>query len=135
MVELAVVLPVLILFAVGVMDYGRVFFRALMVANAARAGAEWGAFSVGNAADSVSIRGFAKLDAQEIGGLKVQSERICRCADNVVPCTGSCPGYGTGAVRTYVQVTAIDSVDLVLRYPGLPSKIGISRTATFRTEN
>ena len=40
--ELAVVLPLLILIAIGVMDYGRVYFTAIAVANAARAGAEWG---------------------------------------------------------------------------------------------
>jgi hypothetical protein len=135
MAELAVILPILILFAIGVMDYGRVFFRALIVANAARAGAEWGAFSLGNSGDSVSIRAFTKLDAEEINGLKVQSQRVCRCGDNLVRCDLSCPGYGSGAVRTYVEVTAIDTVDLILKYPGLPQKVGISRTATFRTEN
>jgi len=133
MAELAVILPVLILFAVGVMDYGRVFFRALIVANAARAGAEYGTLSVANSGEDADIQGFAKLDGQEISGMRVTSAQVCRCGDNVVACaTGTCPGYGSGAPRVYVVVTAIDTVNLILRYPGLPSRVPISRTATFR---
>ena len=133
MAELAVILPVLILFAVGVMDYGRVFFRALIVANAARAGAEYGTLSVANSGLDTNIQGFAKLDGQEISGLSVSSAQVCRCGDNVVTCaSATCPGYGNGAPRVYVVVTAIDTVNLILRYPGLPSRVPISRTATFR---
>jgi Flp pilus assembly protein TadG len=132
MVELAVILPVLLLFAIGVMDYGRVFFRALIVANAARAGAEYGAYDQ-NATDSVDIRAFAKLEGQEISGLKVTSQRVCRCGDTVVSCLATCAGYGPP--RTYVEVTAVDTVALLLKYPGLPSSVPISRTATFRTQN
>jgi Flp pilus assembly protein TadG len=133
MAELAVILPVLILFGVGVMDYGRVFFRSLIVANAARAGAEYGTLSVANGIDATRIRGFARLDGQEITGLAVSSSQVCRCGDNVVNCaTATCPGYGSGAPRVYVVVTAIDTVDLFLRYPGLPTRVPIARTATFR---
>lgn len=132
MAELAVILPVLILFAIGVMDYGRVFFRGLMVANAARAGAEYGATN-GQYQNYTQMQEFAKLDASEISGLKVTSQHVCKCADTPVSCSGSCPGYGDGQVRVYVQVTAVDTVDLLIKYPGLPTKIPISRTATFRS--
>jgi Flp pilus assembly protein TadG len=133
MAELAVILPVLVLFAVGVIDYGRVFFRSLIVANAARAGAEYGTLNVGNAAKTTNIQGFAKLEGQEISALIVSSERVCRCGDDVQACaTATCPGYGNGAPRVYVKVTAIDTVDLLLRYPGLPARVPISRSATFR---
>ena len=132
MAELAVILPVLILFAVGVMDYGRVFFRALMVANAARAGAEWGAVDQ-HYTQYTNMQNFAKLDAQEISGLKVTAEHRCKCADNEIACDAACPGYGDGSPRVYIYVTAIDTVDLFLKYPGLPAKIGISRTAIFRS--
>lgn len=130
MVELAVILPVLILFAVGVMDYGRVFFRSIMVANAARAGAEWGAYDVTYSSNQPQVQSFSKLDAQEITGLQVSSQQVCRCNDTVVNCATTCTGYGPA--RVYVEVTAIDSVTMLLKYPGLPSKVGISRTATFR---
>ncbi|HEX6576239.1 MAG TPA: TadE/TadG family type IV pilus assembly protein [Gemmatimonadaceae bacterium] len=132
MAELVVVLPVLILFAIGVMDYSRVFFRALIVANAARAGAEWAAFQPAGT-PGTGIQGFAQLDGQEIGGLIVNTQQVCRCGDNVVSCSSSCAGYGPP--RAYTQVTAVDTVALLIRYPGLPSRIGISRTATFRNSN
>lgn len=131
MAELAVVLPVLLLFLIGVMDYGRVFFRSIMVANAARAGADWGALNMSNSGDATRTQDFAKLDGQEISALKVTAQKVCRCGDGVVACTTvSCGSYG--APRVYVEVTALDSVALLFNYPGLPSKIAITRTATFR---
>jgi Flp pilus assembly protein TadG len=132
MAELAVVLPLLVLFSIGVMDYGRVFFRSIMVANAARAGAEWAALNTANSGKLTDAQDFAKLDGQEISGLKVTSARVCRCGDVVVDCSGTCAGYGNGAPRLYVQITALDSVNMLFNYPGLPAKIAISRTATFR---
>lgn len=130
MAELAVVLPVLVLFAIGVMDYGRVFFRSIMVANAARAGAEWASYEVARSGNLTNAQDFAKLDGQEISGLRVTSQKVCRCGDIVVDCASVCAGYGVP--RLYIQITALDSVDMLFNYPGLPAKIAISRTATFR---
>jgi Flp pilus assembly protein TadG len=42
LVELAVAIPILILIAVGVADYSRLYFTEITVANAARSGADWG---------------------------------------------------------------------------------------------
>jgi Flp pilus assembly protein TadG len=129
MAELAIILPVLILFAIGVMDYGRVFFRSIMVANAARAGAEWGALDPVHYVNQAGAQAFAKLEAQEISGLAVASQLVCRCGDVVHDCSDTCGGTPPDV---FVEVTATDSVAMLLKYPGLPSKIGISRTATFR---
>ena len=131
MVELAVVLPVLILIAIGVMDYGRVFFTSIAVANAARAGAEWGTAQTGNYANQTSIQNFAKYDGAEAGAITVTSSTTCKCGNATVTCAGStCAGYGVP--RVYVAVTATKKVGLILRYPGLPDTVTITRTATFR---
>ena len=45
LLELAVAIPMLILIAIGVIDYGRVYTTAITVSNAARAGAEFGSTS------------------------------------------------------------------------------------------
>ena len=133
MVELAVVLPVLILLAIGVMDYGRVFFTSITVANAARAGAEWGAQNQANSVKTSDLENFAKLDGTEAGTLVVTSSRTCKCGATVVACsTASCAGYGVP--RVFIAVTVTKDVALLIKYPGLPTTVTIARTATFRLQ-
>lgn len=133
-VELAVVLPVLLLLAVGVSDLGRVFFTGITVANAARAGAQYGAQSTATSADTVSINLAATNDAADAGAVTVSSRSFCRCdAGEIGDCTtGDCPGYGI--YRLYVEVTVTKAVNLLFQYPGLPSTVTLSRTATFRVQ-
>ena len=132
--ELAVVLPVLVLIAIGVMDYGRVYFTSIAVANAARAGAEWGAQGLGAYSDKHSeMQAFAQLDGAQVSPITVTSARVCRCGNTVVPCstTPDCGG-GYGPAAEYVEVTASKTVTLLINYPGLPSSIPISSKAIWR---
>lgn len=133
MVELAVVLPVLILIAIGVMDYGRVFFTSVAVSNAARAGAEWGAAIEAHQNMTTQIQDFAKLDGAEAGTIVVTSSKTCRCGATVVACTTVCGG-GYGKPAVYIEVTASKAVTMLLKYPGLPATVNVSRTATFRLQ-
>ena len=132
MVELAVVLPVLILIAIGVMDYGRVYFTSVAVANAARAGAEWGASEPGNQTQFTKMEDFAKLDGAEAAPITVTASRVCRCGGTTVLCSATCGGYGVP--RVFIQVTASKVVTMLLNYPGLPPTVTVSRTATFRSQ-
>ena len=137
MVELAVVLPVLILIAIGVMDYGRVYFTSIAVANAARAGAEWGAQGEGGAfaTKTAEIQAFAQNDGSEVGTITITSNRVCRCFSTVVTCstTSDCGG-GYGGAAEFVEVTATKVVPLLLKYPGIPTSITVSRTAIWRAK-
>ena len=136
LVELAVVLPVLILIAIGVMDYGRVYYTSVTVSNAARAGAEWGAYGMtGSATKDAQIQSFAKIEGAEAGTFTVTSSHFCRCSPTGVDVsctTGSCGAYGKPQI--YVTATATKKVALLLKYPGLPDTVTISRSATFRQQ-
>ena len=135
LVELAVVLPILVLIAIGVMDYGRVYYTSVTVANAARAGAEYGAYGSANSFnDDANIQNFAQIEGAEAGTLTVTSSRVCRCSPTgaSVSCTTSCGGYGVP--QAYVTATATKTVALILKYPGLPATVTISRSATFRKQ-
>ncbi|MGE5750399.1 MAG: TadE family protein [Gemmatimonas sp.] len=133
MLELAVVLPVLILIAIGVMDYGRVYFTSIAVANAARAAAEYGTAMTGNQNKTANIQSMALLDGAEAGSMTITPVTTCKCGATVVACSGTtCAGYGVP--RVYVAVTATKDVALILKYPGLPATVTISRTATFRLQ-
>jgi Flp pilus assembly pilin Flp len=132
-IELAVVLPLLALLAIGVAEFGRLYFTAITVANAARAGAQYGAQSAITSSDFNGMDQAARNDAADLGIITPSSSRFCLCPDGSVPaCTGTCAGYGVPEV--FVQTSASKMVTFLMRYPGLPSTITVSRTATFRVQ-
>ena len=130
--ELAVVIPVLLLLALGVAEYGRVYFTAIKVANAATAGAQYGAQNSGTT-DSAFVNPVARNDAGD-PTVVVSSNRSCRCPDSeaTVLCSTTCAGYGSP--QFFVSVTVSKSVPLLLKYPGLPPTIPVSRTTTIRVQ-
>jgi Flp pilus assembly protein TadG len=134
LVELAVVLPVLILISIGVMDYGRVYFTSVAVANAARAAAEWGAYGMaGSDTKTAEMQAFGQLDGNEVGTIAFNTTRFCECGTTSVACSTTECGGGYGPAQVYVTVTATKTVALLIRYPGLPASVTISRSATFRS--
>lgn len=134
LLELAVAIPMLILIAIGVIDYGRVYTTAITVSNAARAGAEFGSTSYyAYAFDSDAQKSFAQLDGANAGLDSVRANTVCRCPDgSTVGCSAVCAGYGDA--RVFVTVSAYKKVTLFLKYPGLPTSINLSRSATFRAK-
>lgn len=130
-VELAVVFPVLVLLFIGAVDYGRLFYTSIAVANAARAGAEWGARDTENG-DIAKINVFAQADGNEAGTLTLNSRKYCECAGVAGSCTAACAGGA--APEVFFEVIASRSVAMSLPYPGLPNAITVSRKATFRAQ-
>jgi Flp pilus assembly protein TadG len=133
--ETAVILPALVLLAIGVAEYGRVYFTAINVANAALAGAHAGAQNSGTA-DSTFIRQVAQADAGD-ATLTISTTRLCRCpdAETTVSCSTTCTvPSGYGSPQFFVAVTAAKSLSLLMKYPGLPSTISVARTATVRVQ-
>ena len=55
-VELAVALPVIVLLVIGAADFARVFYMAIELQNAARAGAQYGAANSGASTTTTSSR-------------------------------------------------------------------------------
>jgi|SRR5687768_1820105 len=133
-VELAFLLPVIILIAMGVADYARVFTTSISVSSAAKSGAQFGAQNTAKSGDTAAMNNAARQDGAEVGAITATSARTCRCENGtVVNCiTGSCGAYGAPGV--YVAVTASKSVAMLFKYPGLPATINVSRTATLRVQ-
>ena len=132
LVELALVLPLLLLMLLGVMDMGRLAYLALEVTNAARAGAMYGSQTYTSAANSGLMIQAAQDDANVT--LKTASgAQSCRCSGGTadISCTAATCPSGQRLV-TYVTVTA--AVDYVpwLPYPGVPDTLTITRTASMR---
>ncbi len=131
--ELAVVFPILLLLLIGVGDFGRVYFASVTVANAARAGAEYGARRFDTVLDTAGMRAYAQADGNEAGTLTFSPlpRSYCECNGSAHACTACSSG---AAPDVFVEVTASKTVPFLLRYPGLPSSITITRKATFRSQ-
>src|SRR6266550_6815276 len=123
-VELAVVFPILALLALGVSEFGKMYYAAITVADAARAGAQYGAQSTLTSIDTASINQAVRNDAADVGTITVSSSRFCRCPDGTTPsCTGTCTGFGGPEV--FVRVSTSKTVSFLMNYPGLPSSVSI----------
>lgn len=128
-VELAVVFPVLLLLIIAIVDYGRVFYTSVVVSNAARAGAEYGAQGLQFAVDTAGQRVYAQTDGNEAGALTIATSFFCECGGAPNVTCGFCGGGA--APDVFVEVTATKAVNMMLPYPGFPSTITIVRKATF----
>ena len=134
LVEMALVMPLLLLMVLGVGDFGRVLYRAITLSHAARAGAAYGAQGGGHAGDAAGIRQAAEEEAQDIAPITVTSQRICECTGGAaVSCMmASCGSYG--APRAFVEVTATQTFATLVPFPGIPSTVPLSRTAKVRVQ-
>jgi Flp pilus assembly protein TadG len=153
LLELALLLPMLIAMLLGVIELGRYAYISILVANAARAGAAYGAQSLEQSVDTLGIQAAAESDfrnqvnGQDAGTLIVLPPVIsCGCDSNgsinsnsnVGPAcsTPSNPGAGNCGSGTHwvimVSVTASGTFNSLFNYPGIPSTLTVSSTATLR---
>jgi len=130
LVELAFVLPVLLLLLVGIIEIGRFAYYSILVANAARAGAQYGAQSLATAADTTGISNAGINDAPGITApntLTITSTQNCGCSTTSLGTCGTPTACGTGRWLVYVQVTATGSFSSLFNYPGLPKTFAVTR--------
>ena len=131
-VEMALMVPLLVLLALGAVDLGRVFYDVVAVTSAARAGLSYGSLNAAKSQDTTKISEVANADAHNTqGGISFVIGRVCQCDDTtVVDCeTGTC---SEGASRVYVRVRASKTFETALPYPGIPSSVNITRDAYMR---
>ncbi|MGH9734935.1 MAG: TadE family protein [Candidatus Acidiferrales bacterium] len=156
LLELALVTPLLLALALGVIEIGRYAYIAILVGNAAHAGAAYGAQSVATAADPNGIQTAAENDfrdnGQDVSNLDVDGGfgplyAACTCDSqgselppqpsfcNPPPVgsnntAGSCPSGERWVV--VVSVEASGTFRSLFSYPGIPRRITVDRTATMR---
>ena len=133
MMELAVILPLLLVTTIGLVDFGRAAFEAIEVENAAHAGASYGARSKGLAADVTGIESAAIADmGDEVDASKVaiESERFCECDNgSSIDCDNTCSGVQP---LMYVRVEVEKKFTTLLTYPGIPDGIDLKREVQLR---
>ena len=126
--ELALLLPLMLLLLVGVIEIGRYAYFDILVSNAARAGAQYGAQSLIQAKDVNGITTAAQNDG--LGTMTITTSQQCGCSAGTL---GGCP---TGGVcpqpLVYVQVTATENFSSLFSYPGIPNSLTLTSTVTMR---
>ena len=145
--ELALVLPLSFVLFIGILDFGRVYYSAIAVSHAARAGAQYGAQDNVKSGDFAGMRQAASDSLGDVSNFTVTACRYCRCADGTGTCTScnaSADGCSTGsgclgtcssaAPQVFVQVTVDKVFTTLFPYPGLPSRADLNRRATMRVQ-
>ncbi|HXT26073.1 MAG TPA: TadE/TadG family type IV pilus assembly protein [Candidatus Eisenbacteria bacterium] len=152
LVELAFMLPILLLLLLGVIEVGRYAYISILIGNAAQAGAFYGAQGNAFSNDTTGISHAAQYDfagatsgtsstnGQPVGNLSVSSVVACGCDAAGTITAFSCnsitnPSAGTCASGSWVvvvSVTCSGSFSGLFNYPGIPSPVAISKTASMR---
>ena len=135
-VELALIAPFLILLTIGIIDIGLFARDSIEIANAARAGAEFGAYSTANSTNAMGIQLAATSDATDVAlvSTDVSSSTYCSCGANPSSHVAACNPVPTCATSdhldSFVTVTVAKSFTPLINYPGIFSTLPLSRTAT-----
>jgi Flp pilus assembly protein TadG len=144
LVEMAVALPFLVLVLVGTIDFARVFYTAMELTNAARAGAQYGAADTARAFEAppmADVVAAAQAAAPNIAPVTAVASRSCQCATDdtgatfapAASCTSACPAGQHMVIN--IAVTATKTFTTISPFPGVPQSINLSRSATMRLAN
>jgi Flp pilus assembly protein TadG len=149
-VELALVLPMLILLVVGGAEIGRLAYADIEISNAARAGVAYAMQSHAAVAASQypNIENAAKQDAPNIPGLVVDPPILtCYCetsvgATSAIPTCDPTAANGANltncpspsSIVIYVRVNTHAAIDTLFHLPAIPNSVTLRGTAIMRVE-
>ncbi len=135
-VELAFIVPVLLLLLLIVIDFGRVFFVAVGVHNAARAGAQYGSYSTTLAGDSPGMTTAATTDGGSLPGFSVTNASTCTCKvsdPQTTPlCTAATGDCTSDPDAIFVEVDTQATFTTLLDYPGIPNSTTLTGKAVMQ---
>jgi Flp pilus assembly protein TadG len=139
--ELALGLPFIAVLLFVVCEFARVFYVAMGVASAARAGVQYGAQSYVKAVDNAGMTLAANNDGKSISGLSVTPTHFCMCdgaqcspaqsSACVVSC--SAPPSTCTEPKVFVKVTTSATFQTGLIW-GLPNNIPLSSVAVMQAQ-
>jgi hypothetical protein len=128
----------------GAADFGRLFFNGVTLANAAAAGAFFGAQSNVKSGDDAGMQQTVSGDVRDLSGVTARSDRYCDCPD--APADGAdssdavncflavCPIDNYGLPRLFVRTRVRQTFHLVAPIPGIPNSIEVGRDAYIRVQ-
>jgi len=132
--ELAFVAPMLILLMTGGWDLGNVVYQAERLANAARAGTQYG-LANGNNTNYTGMVQAARNDANDPNNaLNVTATQVCVCPGGGTPTAAACGANCTGNASQldYVQVTVNENYSTMFTYPFVSNPVSLTSTVMLR---
>jgi len=140
-VELGLGLPFMAVLLFVVCEFARVFYVAMGVASAARAGVQYGAQSYVKAVDNAGMTLAADNDGKNISGLSVTPTHFCMCdgaqcsPSQSSACVVSCsaPPSTCTEPKVFVKVTTSATFQTGLIW-GLPNNIPLSSVAVMQAQ-
>ncbi len=139
LVEIALMFPILLALLVGAAEFGRLAYAAIEVANAARAGAAYGAQSHITASDYSGMQLAAIQDAPDVTGVAASATNSCACSNapsTPVSCATVLTSCSVAPLHSleYVQVHTTATVGPMFNYPGISHTFTLSGQAVMRVE-
>lgn len=129
--ELALIAPLLVLLVIGLIELGRFAQYSILVANAARAGVQYGAQNLETAADLSGMQTAAQNDGQNVSGLSATATQFCRCADGSAS-TCLPTDCSTSHRLVFVRVDTTGTFQSILHFPYVPTSQTITSRAAMR---
>jgi Flp pilus assembly protein TadG len=123
----------MIYLAIGMVDVGRYAYYSILAANAARAGAQYGAQDLSHVNQTLGIQAAVIAD----GGSLPWSPISMNCMYSVNNGTlTKCPSTGgttiTNGTVYYEQVTVGGQFNTLVPYPGVPTGVRVTGSSTMR---
>jgi Flp pilus assembly protein TadG len=133
MIEFALVAPMLIFLFMGLVEVGRYTNFAIMAANAARAGVQYGAQNLTTAQDNAGMENAALNDAQNVGNFGTPTaQHLCSVSGGALETCSSSSGPPAANTVYFVEVNVTGTFKPLLTYPGIPSSVPVSGNAIMR---
>jgi Flp pilus assembly protein TadG len=129
LVEFALILPVLVILLIGLIEVGRYTYFAILAANAARAGAQYGAQDTAHANDTTGMRSAAKLDGQSLSQWTVIANPLCSVNGGALGTCSNPPATGT---IYYVSVQVNGTFPSLLHLPWFGNSVPVSGNSVMR---
>lgn len=142
--EFAVFFPLLVLLALGTVDFGRIFYDAIATANATHVGSFYGSQGNVQAVDTDGMNASATASAVDITGVTPSATHYCDCpdspasgpddADNVVTCAGTTCPDDFGIPRVFVRSRVVHTFNTLAPYPGVPNDPTLTQNGFMRVQ-
>lgn len=137
LVELALLVPFLVLLLIGALQAGIIAYAAIEVGNAAEAGALYGAQNRANASNTTGITQAAQNDASGLVTVGVTPSISCACQTasgtlTNITCSATTSCTSPSQVVEWVNVLTNSTINPTFHYPGLPTTYTVHGQATLR---
>ena len=119
LVETAVAVVLLTTVLIGGVELARVAYAAIEVANAARAGVQYGTQNGRDASDTTGIQTAAANDASNLTGFSATTSYTCVCSDGSAS-TCQPTDCANSHIEQTLTVNTQATIDPIIHLPGLP---------------